>query len=248
MSQAGNFWFRDHRVTAAGERIEVGVTDQRMNFAEWAEPEVRARSLAEVSAEAAGAPSQWMRQVHGNQVAVIGQAGEPVEADGLVTRTEQTVLGVRCADCVPVLIADLRSGAISAVHAGRQGVARDVVGAAVAALVGAAGGAVPRSDSELVAWVGPHVCGACYEVPEQLRTEVAHLVPQAFATTSWGAPSLDLGAGVASQLAAHGVAEIVRVPGCTMEEAALPSHRRDGARSGRLAGLIWRRPVAAGVR
>ena len=46
----------------------------------------------------------------------------------------------------------------------------------------------------------PHVCGGCYEVPEQLRADVAAVVPAALATTSWGTPSVDLGAGVHAQL------------------------------------------------
>jgi hypothetical protein len=88
------------------------------------------------------------------------------------------------------------------------------------------------------AWVGPHVCGRCYEVPADLRDEVAAAVPATYGETSWGTPALDLGAGVAAQLAAAGVAASV-VPGCTLEDPTFHSYRRDGDAAGRFAGLVW---------
>ncbi|HEY1134834.1 MAG TPA: laccase domain-containing protein, partial [Nocardioides sp.] len=58
------------------------------------------------------------------------------------------------------------------------------------------------------------------------------------ATTSWGTPSLDLGAAVLAQLADAGVTEVEHLGLCTMEREDLWSHRRDGAAAGRLAGLV----------
>jgi len=66
---------------------------------------------------------------------------------------------------------------------------------------------------------------------------VADAVPAARATTSWGTPSLDLGAGVRAQLEADGV-RVVEVGGCTRESPDLYSHRRDGAGAGRQAGVV----------
>jgi copper oxidase (laccase) domain-containing protein len=66
---------------------------------------------------------------------------------------------------------------------------------------------------------------------------VADAVPGARATTSWGTPSLDLGAGVRAQLEELG-ATVVDVSRCTRESPDLFSYRRDGDRAGRLAGLI----------
>ncbi|MFL6002355.1 MAG: laccase domain-containing protein, partial [Nocardioides sp.] len=75
------------------------------------------------------------------------------------------------------------------------------------------------------------------EVPEAMQAAVGAAVPASVATTSWGTPSLDLGAGVRAQLAADGVS-IHDVSRCTRESGDLYSYRRDGARAGRLAGLI----------
>jgi len=75
-------------------------------------------------------------------------------------------------------------------------------------------------------------------VPAQLRDQVAAVVPATRSETSWGTPALDLGAGVAAQLAAAGVPAVL-VDRCTLEDEQLHSYRRDGAGSGRLAGLVW---------
>jgi len=70
--------------------------------------------------------------------------------------------------------------------------------------------------------------------------EVGAVVPEAVAITSWGTPSLDIGAGVRAQLEAAGV-DVIDVGTCTRESPDLFSYRRDGAGAGRLAGLIRRR-------
>jgi copper oxidase (laccase) domain-containing protein len=65
--------------------------------------------------------------------------------------------------------------------------------------------------------------------------------PATLSTTSWGTPALDLGAGVTAQLDRLGV-EVHDVSRCTLQSPDLYSHRRDGARAGRFAGVIRRRP------
>jgi copper oxidase (laccase) domain-containing protein len=70
---------------------------------------------------------------------------------------------------------------------------------------------------------------------------VTKFVPEAFATTSWGTPALDIGAGVRAQLAGAGVT-VTEASRCTREDEELFSYRRQGQASGRLAGLVWVRP------
>lgn len=178
-----------------------------------------------------------LHQVHGCDVvtpAVGATDGAPPDADGIVTDRPGVVLMVRAADCVPVLLADAEAGVVGAAHAGRPGLAEKVVPATLARMreLGA---------TQVTAWIGPHVCGACYEVPAAMRDEVGAVVPDAVATTSWGTPSLDLGAGVRAQLAAEGVT-VVDAARCTRESADLYSYRRDGRRAGRQAGLVRIRP------
>jgi YfiH family protein len=175
-----------------------------------------------------------MEQVHGNSVVLAGSpesAGGPSPVcDGIVTDQPGVVLAVRVADCVPVLFADGAGGVIGAAHAGRLGVEKGVVPATVDRMrdLGA---------TDITAWIGPHICGGCYEVPQGMQDEVAAIEPATRATTTWGTPSLALGAGVRAQLERDGVT-VVDVAPCTREHEALYSHRRDGAGAGRLAGLI----------
>src|SRR6188472_2233300 len=159
-----------------------------------------------------------MRQVHGADVHVVSAGDGPPTADGLVTAERGTVLMVRVADCVPVLLADAGRGIVAAVHAGRPGLAGGVVPAAVTAMAS-------LGAEQVTAWVGPHVCGACYEVPDRLRAEVSAVVPESYAETSWGTPALDIGAGVRAQLLAAGCA-VVDASRCTLEDEDLFSYRR----------------------
>jgi YfiH family protein len=174
----------------------------------------------------------YMNQVHGAGVAVVDRPwpGRAPDVDAMVTRRPGLGLAVLVADCVPVLLADPAAGVAGVAHAGRQGLAAGVVPAILAAMrdLGA---------DEIHARVGPSVCGRCYEVPEQMRADVARRVPESWATSRTGTPALDVAAGVEAQLRSGG-AEVIRLDGCTAEDPSLYSHRRDRP-SGRFAGLAW---------
>lgn len=183
-----------------------------------------------------GMPVTWLRAVHGNDVHVVEEPGTPdPHLDALVTARRGTALAALAADCVPVLLtARDEVGAIravGAVHSGRRGVASGVVPAALDALRRTAG-----SDGPVTATIGPAICGRCYEVPAPMREEVAALVPQAWSTTSWGTPALDLPHAVAAQAAAWG-ARVRQTGLCTREDPRFYSHRGDG-RSGRFCCVI----------
>lgn len=213
-----------------------------------------------------GVPVLYARQVHGADVHVVAPAREaesasrvPAErwrvpgaegdpdvvavADALVTTRSDVALGVVVADCVPVLLAEPTGGVVGVAHAGRRGLVEGVVAATVTSMR-AQGASVGR----LRALVGPSACGRCYEVPGDLRDEVASVVPGTASTTSWGTPALDLPAGVALQLRAAGVEDVVLHGGCTVEDATWFSHRvatggsaPPGApprRFGRMAGAV----------
>jgi YfiH family protein len=177
----------------------------------------------------------WMQQVHGTGVAVVHgpQEGAVPASDALVTATRGLVLAVLVADCVPVLLADHDRGVVAAVHAGREGVRRGVLPAALSAM--ASLGARAR---HVTALLGPAVCGACYEVPAEMQAEVARVAPAAAVRTRAGTPGLDLRAGLADLLTRAGVRQVVHDPRCTVEDPHLFSHRRDGV-TGRQAGLVW---------
>ncbi|WP_062647422.1 peptidoglycan editing factor PgeF [Streptomyces maremycinicus] len=194
------------------------------------------RELAAKSLGLDAARVVWMNQVHGNDVAEVEgpwttSLTPPV--DGLVTATRGLALAVLTADCVPVLLADPVAGVVAAAHAGRPGMVKGIVPAAIDAM--ASLGADP---SRIVARTGPAVCGRCYEVPDAMRAEVASVEPAASAETSWGTPAVDVVAGVHAQLDRLGVRDRERSPVCTRESNDHFSYRRDRS-TGRLAGYVW---------
>ena len=179
----------------------------------------------------------FMRQCHGRDVVVVDAPwgeGEPPSADGLVTTTPGLGLAALVADCTPVLLADPDRGVVAAVHAGRPGMVQRIVDAVVGCMrdLGA---------RDIVAVVGPSVCGRCYEVPAEMRAAAAAVTPES-ATVSWtGTPAVDVAAGVVAQLRANDVA-VQWVPGCAREDDRLFSYRRDGT-TGRFAGVIALAPA-----
>lgn len=202
----------------------------------------------------AGGPVAFATQVHGAEIAIVAAADDELagqiaagtigEFDGLIS-ADGAGVAVLVADCVPVLLADPVAGVVGAVHAGRRGLVANVVQRAVAALV--AQGARP---GRIRAAIGPAICGRCYEVPDQMRDEVAAVVPAAWATTSWATPALDLPAGVAAVLAGVGVTAVHRLEICTRTDPAFYSHRRaaaGGAVAGRFAGVIRAAGLISGV-
>jgi polyphenol oxidase len=223
---------------ATGRVVDLGFTRAgpgrpREGTVEFAGPTASAAG-ADLAA-AFGVPSLvTIRQVHGADVAVVRALDEPVRrCDALVTDKPGLALCVRVADCVPVVVYDLSRGVVGAVHMGRRGMVAGVLPAAVAAMreLGA---------QRLTAVVGPHVCGGCYEVPAAMRAEVAARVPVGFACTTWGTPSVDIGAGARRQLQLAGCAVVDR-SACTVHDDGLHSYRRDGDRSGRMAAVVmWR--------
>lgn len=179
-----------------------------------------------------------VKQVHGGR-AVEADAPPGTEADAIVARRTSpaggkiVAVGVRVADCVPILVADPNSGDVAAVHAGWRGVVAEVVPAAVRALAG----------GPLVAAIGPCIGACCFEVGRDVAARIAGACKEGRVVV-WEARDkayVDLRAAVRAQLLALGVADahIDDVPGCTKHDAdRFHSYRRDGAESGRMLAAI----------
>ena len=185
----------------------------------------------------AAIPLVFMDQVHGDRVVVVeaATAEAPPATDGLVTATVGLGLVVMVADCVPVLMADAEAGVVAAVHVGRPGLRSQVVLRAVEAMA-----RLGASRARTVAWLGPSVCADCYEVPADMRADVASIVTAAWATSRAGTPALDLRAGLTAELAGAGVT-VTSVGPCTAESPDHFSYRRDHV-TGRFAGVVWLEP------
>ncbi|GAB3554270.1 peptidoglycan editing factor PgeF [Arthrobacter tumbae] len=204
---------------------------------------VRSRHALEVELGIGPDSLHFMNQTHST---VLAEAGTGTgtrtvpDADALLSLTGTDTLAVLVADCVPVVLvgSTARNEPMTAViHAGRKGVEGNIAGRTV--------GAMRRRGAESIsAWIGPSVCGQCYEVPEAMREEVAGTVPLTHGTTRWGTPALNLPAGVRGQLETLAVSvQDLGADGnpCTLENERLFSHRAvgQGRPAGRLAGLVW---------
>ena len=224
-----------HRDRIEGDLvIEVAFTDVSLSLGDAADDAVRTDALALLARETGAAPV-LMHQVHGAEVESVevrrGRGARAVvrRPGDLAARRRPPGPGRRLRPRPagrPGHRVD-RGRAQRPARAGRRGRP-----AAVAAVR-------ERGGDPATAWIGPHVCGACYEVPADLQEQVAAVVPEARSTTSWGTPGLDLGAGVRAQLAAAGIDDVRTVDACTREDASWPSYRRDGDAATRFAGVIW---------
>ncbi|HYN86647.1 MAG TPA: peptidoglycan editing factor PgeF [Pyrinomonadaceae bacterium] len=193
-------------------------------------------------------------QVHGADVRAVGSAedarsreeSEQVRCDALVTQARGVLVGVKTADCVPVLLGDARTGACAAVHAGWRG----TLARMVARTLGRMEEEYGTRAGDVLAAVGPAALGCCYEVgPEVVEAFEAEFEGAAewFAPTREGRALADLHRANRAQLEAAGVApaRIHSAPLCTICRPDLFfSYRRDRpvyGRTGRLMSVVGRR-------
>lgn len=178
----------------------------------------------------------WLEQVHGT--AVLDLDAEPVRpADGAVTGRLGTVCVVLTADCLPVLLCDQTGRRVGVAHAGWRGLLGGVLPAAVQAL------GVPAAT--VMAWLGPGIGPAAFEVGAEVRDAFVAADASAaahFTANVRGRWQADLYALARSSLGRAGVETVYGGGFCTFAERdRFFSHRRE-APCGRMATLIWLAP------
>jgi len=212
-----------------------------------------------------------LKQLHGRDILEVRRgsndhAGSPEDgnwaaADASVSDDSSIALCVKVADCVPLLMADRRTGAVAVVHAGWRGAAAGIVAEAV----GRMASRFSARPADLVAAVGPSIGPCCYRVGGELRDEFvtrghAHEdvsrwltlqptrpaeqgVPGVIPVSANGEPPLwlDMWLVVADQLAKAGLdaghIHVARL--CTScHRETFHSFRVDGPRAGRMVGII----------
>jgi hypothetical protein len=181
-------------------------------------------------------PPRWLQQVHGVNVAELGPlpGADRPQADAAVSHIPGTVLSILTADCLPVLFCAEDGGEIGAAHAGWRGLAGGVLEATLAQLT--------TPPARLLAWLGPCIGAASYEVGEEVRTAFVDndaMVATSFVATRPGHWRCDLAALARRRLERAGVTRIHGGGFDTLADTRFYSYRRDGARSGRFASLIW---------
>lgn len=190
---------------------------------------VAANRAALVRALALPAAPRWLAQVHGTRVAELAESLAVEEADGAIARVPGIVCAVLTADCLPVVLALEDGAAVAVVHAGWRGLARGIVER----------GATRLGDpARVVAWIGPAICAACYEVDAPVRDSFYGDDHAHFHPTRPGHWQFDLAGCAAARLRRSGVARVSQSGLCTACDTRFYSHRRDG-RTGRIATLAW---------
>lgn len=188
---------------------------------------LRTTTEAELRSALPGEPV-WLNQVHGTRVACLDELPLP-EADAALSRMPNTVCTIKVADCMPVLLADEAGSVVAGAHAGWRGMSAGVIEATIDAM------RVP--GERLMAWLGPAIGPAVYEVGDEVRA--AFKEKEAFSPTRPGHWLLDLYAVARRRLADKGVERVFGGGFCTYSDPArFYSYRRDRV-TGRMAAMIW---------
>lgn len=193
-----------------------------------------------------GARPVFLQQVHGTGVASFEGAAADAPPEGTAADAATTTrAGVACtimvADCLPVLFADAAGRRVAAAHAGWRGLAQGVLERTVACF--------EAPPAEIVAWLGPCIGPAAFEVGAEVKAAFEAHAPEAAACFVPGAAPgkwlADLPALARQRLGALGIGAVHGNDGsaawCTVANPSrFFSHRRDGV-SGRFAALVWKR-------
>lgn len=195
-----------------------------------AENRARLRHHLDLPAEPA-----WLKQVHGVHV-VAAETAFNACADAAWTAQSGVACTVLTADCLPVLLCDRAGRHVAAAHAGWRGLVAGILSAAVQAL--------PVAPRELLAWLGPAIGPAAFEVGPEVPEAFARRRPgstDAFVPAASSGKFLgDLPALARAELAAAGVEAVYGGGWCTVSDPdRFFSYRRDGV-CGRMATLVWR--------
>ncbi|HXH04576.1 MAG TPA: peptidoglycan editing factor PgeF [Candidatus Competibacteraceae bacterium] len=176
----------------------------------------------------------WLAQVHSTRVVDALTVAGRVEADAAVCRSAGRACVVLTADCLPVLLCDRAGTVVGAAHAGWRGLAGGVLEATVQAMAADA--------TQLMAWLGPAIGPAVFEVGAEVRAAFLAHDPDCdgcFRSSPAGRWLADLYALARRRLAGVGVTAVYGGGFCTRSEPQRFFSYRRAPRSGRMASLIW---------
>ena len=229
-------WVRACVTTRAGGASEAPYASFNLGDHVGDTPAAVASNRQRLSAHFGILPA-WLSQVHGVNVA-YADPSQVVEADASWSDTPGIACAVMTADCLPVLFCDKAGTRVAAAHAGWRGLAAGVLEATAESL------AVP--PGEVLAWLGPAIGPANFEVGAEVRDIFMASHPQAAAAfvpgVAEGKYIADIYALARLRLAAIGVTAVYGGGLCTVADARFYSYRR-ASQTGRFASLVWLEPT-----
>jgi len=182
----------------------------------------------------------WLYQSHSSKVIRLYEdTASNQQADASYTTLPNKVCVVLTADCLPVLLCAKDGTSVAAIHAGWRGLADGIIEATISTLLHF-GKSKPEN---LLAWLGPAIGPAVFEVGADVKDNFVRKAPEAEAAfTRIGAEEkwlADIYLLARQRLARMGVSEVYGAGFCTaMQYEKFYSYRRDN-RTGRMASLIW---------
>jgi YfiH family protein len=173
-----------------------------------------------------GMPIVFMNQIHSDIVLQVTDNKSQPTCDALITTERKLGLAVMMADCIPLLLKS--DVAVAAVHVGRKGLMNGITRKTIEAM--------RDLGAEVIhSYIGPNICGNCYEVGEDIFQEVTSKYPMTDSSSRTGKSTLDLVAGLKSDLTDT---VIMDLSSCVYEDSDSFSFRRNEI-TGRQAGVIW---------
>lgn len=169
----------------------------------------------------------FVKQVHSDRVLRVESDGPQGQGDAMISNLPGIALAIKTADCLPILMADPKSRAVAAIHAGWRGVVSKIAPKTVQALTREFG----TRPEELVVAIGPGIGACCFEVGPEVAIQFGLA----------GRTKVDLAATVCQQLGRNGVpAGQMSVSGlCSYCDSQLfESYRRDREGAGRMIAMI----------
>ena len=183
-------------------------------------------------------------QVHSDTIKTVASNDDVCSsedrADALVSDLRNVLVGVKTADCVPVLIGDPKTRSFAAIHAGWRGTAQSIVSKAGTKLIET----FDSDPNDLICAIGPAACGRNYEIGKDVIDAFAENFAgseEYFSPTREGHALVDLHAANRDQLLNLGLRpeNIYTAPLCTMERPDLFfSYRVEKQKYGKTGRLL----------
>lgn len=180
----------------------------------------------------------WLEQIHGNRIVNATHVQKHTAADGSYTDHTGIVCAVLTADCLPVLLCNRSGSEIAAVHVGWRGLCHGIIDIAVNKFNDPA--------ERVLAWIGPHISAAHYEIGEEVRNNCLDTFSEpanaAFSPVREGHWLANLEFLARLALLNSGITTIYSCNRCTYAEYEVFYSYRRNRQTGRMASLIWLAP------
>ena len=181
---------------------------------------------------------EWLLQTHSTHCINVDN-DITRNADAAITHEPNRVLAIMTADCLPIMLCNQEGNEIGAIHAGWRGLVNGIIENSIAKL--------KSHPTQLLAWIGPSICQACYEVGDEVRRAIlsqyegleACFIPSSQSTQhtpKWMANLPKIAEEILKRLAINAV---YQSNACTFEQKEYFYSYRRTPQTGRIATLIW---------